>query len=37
MTAIHYAAFNGDMALLRDLVQYGADIYMKNDTGMSAL
>lgn len=37
MTAIHYAAFNGDLQLLRELVAYGADIHIKNDTGMSAL
>lgn len=37
MTAIHYAAFNGDMRLMRELVNYGADIKMKNNTGMSAL
>lgn len=37
MTAIHYAAFNGDMRLMRELLNYGADIKIKNYTGMSAL
>ena len=37
MTAIHYASFNGDMVLLRELIKYGANVYQTNNTGMSAL
>jgi ankyrin repeat protein len=37
MTAIHYAAFNGDMITIRELVANGANISQRNDTGMSAL
>ena len=37
MTAIHYASFNGDMVLLRELIKHGSNVYQTNNTGMSAL
>lgn len=37
MTAIHFAAFNGDLKILKELVAYGGDVSQKNDTGISAL
>ena len=37
MAAIHYAAFNGDLKTFKLLVDNGADVYKRNDTGMSAL
>ena len=37
MTAIHYASFNGDMLLLRELIRLGGNIQEVNETGMSAL
>ena len=37
MTSIHYAAFNGDLKLLKDLVANGGDLRQTNDTGISAL
>ena len=37
MSAIHYASFNGDMPLLRELVNHGGNVHQTNDTGMTAL
>lgn len=37
MSAIHYAAFTGDLSLMRELVARGADVRIKNQTGMSVL
>jgi len=37
MSAIHYAAFNGDLKIMKELVACGADIRQMNDTGISAL
>ena len=37
MSAVHYAAFNGDLKLLKELIAHGGNIRQKNDTGISAL
>ncbi len=37
MSAIHYAAFTGDLSLIKLLITNGGDIFQKNDTGMTAL
>ena len=37
MSAIHYTAFNGDLKLLKELVNYGGNLRQQNDTGISAL
>ena len=37
MSAIHYAAFTGDLSLIKLMISNGGDIFQKNDTGMTAL
>ena len=37
LSAVHFAAFNGNLELLRELVIFGADIHSCNHLGMNAL
>ena len=37
LSAVHYAAFNGDMESLKGLVEHGADVCTRNKVGLSAL
>ena len=37
MCAIHYAAFNGDLNLIKELIVNGGDIQQRNNVGMNAL
>ena len=36
-TALHFAAFHGNLRLIRMLINYGADIYSKNKSGVNML
>ena len=37
MTAIHYAAYYGDLNILKELIDLGGNISKKDDYGNSAL